>query len=279
MPSLSAPPPRPEPPATADGTAFTRREALRLLVAQMALAVSACSKPDEEILPYVRMPERVTPGVPLRFATTLPLGGYGRGVVGVSVDGRPIKIEGNPLHLASQGSTDVFAEAAVLSLYDPDRSRTVLQGNAIASWDMFSRALLPVLERLQARQGEGLRLLTGRVTSPTLARQIDGLLRAFPQAAWHVHEPADDAARAGAALAYGRPLDALPRFETADVVLALDADPLGPGPDQIRNARGWAARRDPQGPNPVSRLYALEAAPTLTGAKADNRLALHPRDI
>ena len=116
----------------------------------MALAVSACSKPDEEILPYVRMPERVTPGEPLRFATTLPLGGFGRGVVGISVDGRPIKIEGNPLHPASQGSTDVFAEAAVLSLYDADRSRTVLQDSAIASWGMFLKALLPVLERLAA---------------------------------------------------------------------------------------------------------------------------------
>src|SRR3954471_21895433 len=125
MPPLSAPPPRSEPPA------LTRREALRHLAAQMALAVSACSKPDEEILPYVRMPERVTPGVPLRFATTLPLAGFGRGAVGISIDGRPIKIEGNPLHPASLGSTDVFAETAVLSLYDPDRSRTVLQNGAI----------------------------------------------------------------------------------------------------------------------------------------------------
>ena len=98
----------------------------------MALAVSACSKPDEEILPYVRQPERVIPGEPLRFATTLSLGGYGRGVVGVSIDGRPIKIEGNRLHPASFGATDAFAEAAVLSLYDPDRSRTMLQDGAIA---------------------------------------------------------------------------------------------------------------------------------------------------
>src|SRR3954470_10284383 len=140
MPPLSARPPPPEPPAAAGGTALTRRDALRLLAAQMALAVSACSKPDEEILPYVRMPERVTPGVPLRFATTLPLAGFGRGAVGISIDGRPIQIEGNPLHPASLGSTDVFAETAVLSLYDPDRSRTVLLNGAIASWDMFLKA-------------------------------------------------------------------------------------------------------------------------------------------
>ena len=206
----------------------------------------------------MRMPERVAPGEPLRFATTLPLGGYGRGVVGISVDGRPIKIEGNPLHPASLGSTDVFAEAAVFSLYDPDRSRTVLQDGAIASWDMFLQALLPVLERLQACDGEGFRLLTGRVTSPTLARQIDGLLKKFPEPAWHAYEPAATTPRAPErrwpSAARWQPL---PRLDQADVVLTLDADPLGPGPDQIRNARGWVGAARPEGSNPVSRLYAM----------------------
>ena len=106
------------------------------------------------------------------------------------------------------------------------------------------------------------------------------MLQRFPRAAWHAHEPVgDDAARAGAALAYGRRCDVLPRLDHAEVVLALDADPLGPGPDQIRNARGLAARRDPQGGDPVLPPLCDRAAPTLTGAKADNRLALHPRHI
>ena len=107
--------------------ALSRRSALQLFAAQMALTVAGCSKPVEEIVPYVNMPERVVPGELLRFATTLPLSGYGRGVLAISTDGRPIKIEGNPRHPASLGATDVFAEAAVLSLYDPDRSRTPMQ--------------------------------------------------------------------------------------------------------------------------------------------------------
>ena len=82
----------------------------------------------QEIVPYVEMPERLTPGVPLRFASALPLAGYGRGVIVTSVEGRPIKIDGNPRHPASLGSTDVFAEAAVLSLYDPDRSQAPRSG-------------------------------------------------------------------------------------------------------------------------------------------------------
>ena len=149
---------------------FSRREALALLAAQITLSLGACSQPGEEILPYVRMPENIVPGEPLRFATTLPLSGYGRGVVCISIDGRPIKIEGNALHPASLGSTDAFAEASIFGLYDPDRSKTTRQHGSIASWDMFLKALLPRVEHYRASGGKGLRLLTGRISSPTLLR-------------------------------------------------------------------------------------------------------------
>ncbi|MEZ5786442.1 MAG: 4Fe-4S dicluster domain-containing protein [Xanthobacteraceae bacterium] len=260
--------------------AFTRRDALRLLAAQMAVTLAGCGKPDQEIVPYVRKPERVVPGEPLRFATSLPLTGYARGVLAISIDGRPIKIEGNPLHPASLGATDVFAEAAVLSLYDPDRSRTVQHSGAIASCDMFLTALAAARERLRAHGGHGLRLLTGRITSPTLARQIDALLAHYPAAVWHAYDPADDAGRAGAELAYGRPLAVLHDIDRARRVLVLDADPLGPGPDQIRSGHGFAAGRDPGAdPTGFSRWYALYATPTLTSAKTDSQLALPPHDI
>lgn len=260
------------------GWPISRREALRLLAAQMALAVSGCGKPDEEILPYIRQPERVVPGEPLRFATTLPLAGYGRGAVGVCIDGRPIKLWGNRSHPASLGATDVFTEAAIFGLYDPDRSRTVLQDGAIASWDMLLKALLPRRDAWRQNRREGLRLLTGRITSPTLLRQIDLLLAQNPGARWHAYEPIDDdAERAGTILAYGRPLTPLPRLGDADIVLTLDADPLGPGPDQIRNARAWSERRSRL--DGLTRHYAVEAAPTLTGIKADERISLHPNRI
>jgi Fe-S-cluster-containing dehydrogenase component len=259
----------------------TRREALRLLAAQMALIVAGCSKPSEEIVPYVRMPERLVPGVPLQFATTLPLGGYGRGVLCTSIEGRPIKAEGNPLHPASLGATDVFAEAAVLSLYDPDRSQTVTHAGEISNWETFAAALLPRLDALTARDGQGLRLLTGLISSPTALRQIRLLRQRYPKLVWHLHDPlANAAAREGSKLAFGRPLTALPRFAEADVVVTLDADPLGPGPSQIANARGFAERRRiRRGSASMSRLYAVEIAPTLTSANADHRLARSPSEI
>lgn len=246
----------------------------------MTLALAGCSKPPEEIVPYVTVPEGLTPGEPLRFATAVPVGGYGVGVMGICVDGRPIKVEGNPNHPGSLGATNPFAEATVLSLYDPDRSRTPTLNRALSSWDAFRAALLPQLEKQRQNGGQGLRLLTGRTTSPTLLRQMDEVLARYPQARWHVHEPVDESpVRQGAALAFGRPLHVIPRLAQVEVLLCLDADPLGPGPGQIQNARSWITSRDPNRPLRFMRCYVAESAPTQTGVKADHRIALHPNTI
>jgi len=146
----------------ADG--LDRRGALRLMASGVALALASCGRPPEEIVPYVDMPERLTPGIPLRFATALALGGYARGVIVTSIEGRPIKVEGNPRHPASLGATDVFCEAAVLSLCDPDRLKAVRRGDEIAAWSAFEAALLAQMEQERARHGAGLRILTTRVT-------------------------------------------------------------------------------------------------------------------
>jgi Fe-S-cluster-containing dehydrogenase component len=264
-----------------DPSAFEldRRAALKMLAGGTALALVSCGKPDEEIVPYVEMPERVVPGVALRFATALPLAGYARGVLVTSVEGRPIKVEGNPRHPASLGSSDVFAEASILSLYDPDRSRAVRARNGIVSWEAFARALRDQLELERPSHGSGLRILTGRITSPTLRRQMSDLLTAYPEAKWYRYEPVnDDAALAGGVQAFGRPLLALPRFADAKVVVTLDADPLGPGPQQIKLARDFiGARQTPAQLQEFLRLYAIEPVWSLSGANSDHRLALRPQ--
>ncbi|MBP0491407.1 4Fe-4S dicluster domain-containing protein [Pararoseomonas indoligenes] len=260
---------------------LTRRQAALALLASAA-ALTSCDKPEEEIVPYVEQPDRVVPGVPMRFATTLTLNGYGRGVIATCFEGRPVKLEGNAAHPASLGGTDVFLEAAILSLYDPDRSRAVRQGLRIGALDNLVSALEPRLRGLEARGGEGLRILTGNVTSPTLLRLIGAVKARFPAMRWHAHEAlGEENARAGAALAFGRPLSAMPRLDRAAVVVALDADPLGPGPDQPRHARGFAARRQARkaGGEGFSRLYAAEPVLSLTGAKADHRLPARPEEI
>jgi molybdopterin-containing oxidoreductase family iron-sulfur binding subunit len=252
-----------------------RRAALKLMASSVTLALASCGRPSEEVVPYVEMPERLTPGIPLRFATALSLGGYARGVIVTSAEGRPIKVEGNPRHPASLGATDVFAEASILSLCDPDRLKTVRQGDQLVAWSAFEAGLLGQMDQERGRHGAGLRILTNRVTSPTLLRQIGSLLKALPEAKWHRYEPIDDdAPRAGAQQAFGQPLTALPRFADARVVLALDADPLGPGPSQIRFAHDLMGARQSHIPQDFLRLYVAEPAWTLTGAAADHRLAL-----
>ncbi len=271
---MSALPPR-------DDVGHSRRSALKLLAANIALVTAACGKPMQEIVPYVHMPERLVPGIPLQFATTLPLGGYGRGVVCTSVEGRPIKVSGNPLHPASLGSTDVFAEAHVLSLYDPDRSDTCRREEEIVAYVDLQTALAAQLARIKARGGDGLRLLTGPVSSPTLLRQIGELRALYPGFRWHVHDPLEDrAARRGAQLAFGRDLVSLPRLAEAAVIVTLDADPLGPGPAQIVHGRGFADRRRVRGGAGMNnRLYAFASVPSATAAKADHRTTLTPGAI
>lgn len=258
-------------------TDIDRRAALKLLSGGLALSLASCGKPREEIVPYVDMPERLVSGETLKFATTLPLSGFGRGALVSSVDGRPIKIEGNPRHPASLGATDVFAQADLMGLYDPSRSKAPRHGDDIATWDAFAGALQRQMQKESERNGAKLCIVSGRVTSPTLLRQIGNLLTKYPQARWYAYEPlSEDAAYDGSVLAYGKRLTVLPRIADAAVVLALDADPFGPGPRQAAQAHAFAQNRMRQSQK-FSRIYAVGPDWSLTGASADHRLALHPQ--
>ncbi len=248
-----------------------RRDSLKLLAAAMAGLVARCGKPQEEIIPYVNMPEGMVAGEPERFATTLPLAGYGRGFQAIAVDGRPIKIEGNVRHPFSLGATDVFAESEVLSLYDPDRSQTVFRRDQISTWDDFAQAWsrIPPTARLG--------LVTGRILSPTTLARITALKARYPNLSWYRYEPVqDDAARAGARLAFGRTVSALPRLAEADRIVCLGADPLGMGPRLLANARAFSIRRHGQA---RQQLYVAESAWSLSGACADFRLAARPEEL
>lgn len=267
--------------ASGEPQSAQRRAFLKLMAASVALAGAGCSKPPQEaILPYVDMPENMVPGKPLYYATAFVHRGYAQGVLVESNMGRPTKVEGNPHHPASQGASGVFAQASVLQLWDPDRSQTVRQGDALSTWDAFKSALSKQRTAWDADDGAGLRILTGTITSPTLAAQLATLLQRYPNARWHCHDPLhDDGAQEAANLAFGRPADMLYRFDRAAIVLGIDADPFGDWPGHLRYARDFTQGRRAGTPQFVKRLYALEASPGLLGAMADNRLALPPHDI
>jgi len=257
-----------------------RREFLRLMGASLALAgLSGCGvNAPEEIVPYSRAPENVVPGKPRYYATSVLFQGYAHGVIVESHMGRPTKIEGNPDHPASLGAADRFAQASILGLYDPDRSRAILRNGRQSSWSDFLGWMIDRRGRWLARKGEGLHVVTGPTTSPTLAAQLESLGRIMPEMRWYVHDPVGrENLRDGARLAFGRPLETVRDFAKADVVLSLDDDFLSDGPSHIVDARHFAARREPR--RPLNRLYVVEPSPTITGAMADHRLPLAAKEI
>src|SRR5262245_37030941 len=260
-----------------------RRSFLKLMGASLALAgVSACTRqPEEEIIPYVRQPEEEIPGKPLFFATAMPMNGAGIGLLVESHEGRPTKIEGNPDHPSSRGATDLFAQASILGLYDPDRSRNITDLGDIRPFSAFTTALQDPLKAQEASQGAGIRILTETVASPTLGAQIREFLRRFPQAKWIQWEPAGrHNARAGSELAFGEYVDAQYAIEKADVILSLDADFLCTGASGIRYSRAFASRRRLEGQQTqLNRLYAVESDPTNTGSRADHRLPMKASEI
>src|SRR5262245_16163466 len=263
----------------ADFDPQSRREFLRLMGASLAMSSFAgCFRPPQEtIVPHVEYPE-YSPSEALQFATAMPRGGYGLGVLATSRAGRPTKIEGNPLHPSSLGATDAFAQASILGLYDPDRSQTAIYRGTIDTWERFLTEMAAYSQELKDRRGEGLRILTETVTSPTLGEQLLGLLDELPRAVWHQYEPVGlDNVREGCRLAFGRYVQPRWRFDRADLILALDSDFLFELPSSVRYAREFIDRRRVSGDaSSMNRLYVLESTPTITGAMADHRLPLKP---
>src|ERR1700726_2292452 len=265
----------------------SRRGFLKVMGASMALAgMTGCVRlPLEPIVPYVRQPEDVIPGRPMFYATAMTLGGYASPLLVESHLGRPTKIEGNDRHPASLGGTDIFAQAHVLGMYDPDRSQSVVSMGDQRSWSAFLSAIRGPLSAQKSLQGAGIRILTPTISSPTLADQLRNFLKIYPQAKWHVYEPVNrDNVREGAKLAFGQPVETRYQLENANVILSLDADFLYAGyPGSTRYIRDFAKRRNPDAEpkqgiienipddSRMSRLYVIESTPSSSGVKADHR--------
>jgi len=260
----------------------TRRTFMKLMGASLALAgVTACTtQPEEAIVPYVRQPEGLVPGTPMYYATAMTLGGVATGLLVESHEGRPTKIEGNPQHPSSLGAADVFAQAAILNIYDPDRAKSLTNLGDVSSWPEFILAMKAALAAQQPLQGAGIRVLSETVGSPSLGAQIKEFVGRFPGARWHQWEPAGrNNARVGSKLAFGEFVDAQYSIDKADVILSLDADFLASGPGSLAHARQFASRRRPEEAERMNRLYVIETMPTSTGSRADHRLALKPSEI
>ena len=263
----------------------SRRSFLKTMGASFALAgLTGCGiqQPEETIVPYIETPENMIPGVPQYYATAMPQLGGAIGLLALSNDGRPTKIEGNPDHPISRGATDTYSQASVLGLYDPHRLRVVQRNNRISDWPEFLAEFNSRIEIHYGRQGEGLCLLTGEVLSPTLRSQIKKLLETLPKAKWFQYEPAASTSFAQASTAvFGQVVTPSYNFENADIIFSVADNFLAEGPQHVRYAREFASRRrvEADGKANMNRLYQVETTPSITGTKADHWLRLPPADV
>jgi len=262
-----------------------RRRFMQVMGASLSMAgLAGCRWREDKILPMTRRSEGVIPGTTSRYATAMELNGVAVGLQATSYDGRPIKVDGNPLHPDSLGAAGVYEQGSVLGVYDPDRSDAVSQKSGgkrePASFDAFDKAAKEEIKKLRANRGEGLRVLSERSSSPTLAALKDRWLAAFPLSKWVVFEAlAHNGRAAGTALAFGKPHRVHYGLQEADVVLSLDGDFTSSAfPSGTANARAFSKRRTPEH-GEMNRLYVIESSFSGAGALADHRLALRSEQI
>jgi len=276
-------------------TSDDRRQFIKVMGASFAMAgltLAGCRRwPEETIAPFASRPENRTPGEAVGYATCMELGGSSLGLVVSSFDGRPIKIEGNELHPTSAGATDTFAQASVLGLYDPDRSRTLLDGGHDSSLDAFTAFIDDHRSTLSANDGAGLAILTEASASPSVVAMHRRLRAAYPAMKWVQWEPVnDDNERLGTAAAVGSPQrvfhtlhDGTRDGVRARVTVSLGSDFLGDHPDMVRLTREHARTRrldaDVPAQQELGRLYSIDAGGTITAGAADEHIPVRTVDV
>ncbi|WP_428236184.1 TAT-variant-translocated molybdopterin oxidoreductase [Gracilimonas sp.] len=258
--------------ATELSDGVSRRGFLRVMGASVALAgLAACRRPVQKILPYSKQPEDVVPGVPLYYATAMPVQGNLVGLIAENHEGRPTKLEGNDMHPASRGGTSIFNQAAILGLYDPDRSRSPLQNGEKATkadFEAFANSHF-------ANTGQRIAFISEANSSPTYNNIKEQALSKFNNATWVTYEPfGEDNVLEGNQIAFGGRLRTHYNFENADVIVSLNDDFMSSThPNSVEYAKQVSSRRkvtDTEGE--MNRIYSVEDSFSLTGSYADHRL-------
>ena len=267
----------PEGAANMDGV--DRRQFMKIMAASFALGgigLAGCRRPEANILPYGKSIEGVVPGLPLYFATAMPLRKGAIPLLAETHQGRPTKLEGNPSYAPHGGASSLLAQASVLDLYDPDRATAHTRNGAVIKAAAVNDLLAKLSSDYAAAGGAGLAFLAEESSSPTRARLLAKLRQRFPGAIWAEYEPVQDEAPAAAArAAFGQDVKPQHHFAKAKRVVSLDADFLNVSGTNLCSARDFAkARKVLKQDDPMNRLYVAESNFTLTGSMADHRLRL-----
>jgi MoCo/4Fe-4S cofactor protein with predicted Tat translocation signal len=253
----------------------SRRDFLRVMSASMALAgigLTGCRRPEAYVVPYTKSVEWLIPGKSVLYTTSMPGPLGGLPLIATTFEGRPTKLEGNPLVPSSNGGTDLFAQATVLDLYDPDRARAFLFNGKESTAQEFDKYLGEVRKELESGKGEGIGILLDEQISPTRDRMLRSLTEQFPQIKFYSYEPLSfEQFDAAITALFGPDVAIRPAFENADIVVSLDCDFLG-SEQTLQGVRDFSRRRRVQGSaDGMNRLYAVENRFTTTGGMADHR--------
>ena len=260
---------------------FVKIMSASFMLAGLGLGATGCRRPEDKLMPFGKAAENFVHGTSQYFATAMPTRGGAIPLVAKSYEGRPVKLEGNPLFPGGNGSTDRFAQASLLNLYDPDRATRFAKADgagklqtanptvALAALDEFAK-------QFAANQGEGLALLGERTHSPSRRRLLNDISSKLPKAKWFLYDAIDaEVHQRAATKAFGQSVKPVFHYDQAKTILSLDCDFLGGEEDVHNNIRRFAnGRRLKESTDSMSRLYAVESLFTLTGVNADHRLRL-----
>ncbi len=266
---------------------LTRRSFIKTMGASLMLAgVSACApirKPKEKIFPYAHSPEHLVPGNPIFYATSVSRQGSLVGLLAKSLEGRPIKIEGNPLFPENQGSASHFDQASILELYDPDRVKDIsLNGSksdatGVRQWLNQS---FNALHFNESSRGEKTGILFNEVSSITSLNLLGQIKEKFPAVKFYEYSPDNqNNVYQGVRNITGESSAPQIDFKKAKVVISFGDDFLGNGPHSSLYNREFMASRKDANPNKFNRLYQFENTFSITGGVADHRFVLKRNNI
>lgn len=278
--------------SNSDGSdGHSRREFFKIMGASLAMmGASGCTRrPIEHIVPYVKKPEDITPGIANWYTSTCGECDSGCGILVKSREGRPIKFEGNPSHPVSQGGLCARGQASVLNVYDPDRLKSAIEvgrrgSDGVLKWDDLDAKVLAKLQ--SARQNGGrVRVLTGEISSPSTNKLVAEFLAGFSGGHRVTFEPlgAEEVA-AASELAYGSRVVPHYNFDKAEMVVSFGADFLGTWLSPVEFSKKFSKTRKvgvngvTRGNKHMSRFVAFESLMTLTGSNADERFRVKSGD-
>lgn len=265
-----------------------RRKFLGMIGASMALAgvvTSGCiRRPKGHIYPENHRAEDSLPGVPKHFATSVQIAGGVLGMLVTSTDGRPTKIDGNSNHPMSNpissskiGSSNGFAQAEILNMYDPDRGQNCLfQNKKIAKKDIYS-ALKSCLENSLKTDGSDTALIYSTNSSLSFANLLEEFKQKYPKAILVENDLKYSSNRKSALsqITNTYAVDQVYDLLNANTILAVDSDFMGVEGDSVKNAREFAEKRRVVDKGSVmNRLYAIESNISTTGSIADHHYSL-----